>query len=354
MTKICNTAFIILFAVNGKPVGKMMWQRKMNLTEHFDPPIDNPTDNDIEEAAKNLMKDMIQYTPDDRPTITQVVDRLSALKEQVVTIGDYEMIMNENHELERGYSDISGVVYSGQHVVTKKQVAAKRYITETENEYCVAYFENERSMLQDVVKPHENIVQSNHSSKKEYEEDGKRIVEYWLIMELCNLGDLLEYAKHRELTVKQKLSLMIQASRAVHHLHGQSPASVVHRYINPWKLLVSGKPEMPIIKLCNFKCATTAERDDWPFSMESCDGSLGFMAPEQTERDDDQNLTQLVYDHTVDIYALGLSCLMLLEAVMGYYMKVPEGKYYNAHFTYSLYMFTIRVKQHYQQVEYFV
>ena len=324
--------------MDGEPVGKAMWQRKMNLTQHFDPPIDNPTDNDIEKAVKELMIDMIQYTPDDRPTIAQVVGRLSALKEQVVQIGDYEIIINENHELGKGSG--CGVVYSGQHVVTKKQVAAKRYITK--NVCLVAYFENEKNMLQKVVKQHKNIVQTYHSSKKEYEEDGKQMVEYWLIMELCNLGDLRNYASSRELTVKQKLSLMIQASRAVHHLHNQKPASVAHRLIKSSALLVSGSPQIPIIKLCNFKFATTADRDDYPFSMESCVGALEYMAPEQTLRD--EWLTQLVYDHTVDIYALGISCLKLLEDVMGSSMEVSKGKYNKAHVTYFLYIFTASVK----------
>ena len=298
------------------------------------------------------MKDMIQYTPDDRPTIAQVVDRLRVLKEQVVKIDEYEIIVNENHELGKGASVIPGVVHPGQHVVTKKQVAAKRYITEAKYGVRVALVENETNMLQN-IKPHENIVQVYHSSKNEYEEDGKQMVEFWLIMELCNLGDLYEYAIHRELTVKQKLSLMIQASRAVHHLHAQKPLGVVHRYINQFTLLVSGKPEMNIIKLCNFKRATTADRDDLPFSMESYTGALEFMAPEQTQRDDNQYITQLVYDNTVDIYALGINCLMLLEAVMGADMEVPEGKYNKAHVTYSVCIFTIRVKQHYLQEECF-
>ena len=311
--------------MDGEPVGKMMWQRKMNLTQHFEPPINNPTDNDIEKAAKQLMKDMILYTPDDRPTITQVVNRLSALKEQVVKLGDYEIIVNEHHELGKEYTN-TGVVYSGQHVLTQEQVAAKRYITKANN-YSVAYFENESNMLQNLVKPHENIVQIHYSSKKEYEKDGKQMVEFWLIMELCNSGNLEEYAKQRELTVKEKLDIMIQSSRAVHHLHEQNPCSVVHRCIDPWSLSVSSSAKMPIIKLCNFKRATTGDRDGYPFSTESYVGRITFMAPEQTQRDDDKRLTQLVYDNTVDIYALGISCLMLLEAVMGAYMEWPEGKY---------------------------
>ena len=313
--------------MEGGPVGKMMWQRKRNLTQHFKPPIDNPKDNDIEKAAKQLMKDMIQYTPNDRPPIAQVMDRLSALKEQVVKVGDYEIIVNENHKLRKGCTGTSrsGMVYSGQHVVTKKQVAAKRYITEAKKKLDVALFENERNMLTNLVGPNENIVQIYYSSKKEYEEDGKQMVEYWLIMELCNSGNLLEHAKQRKLTVKEKLDIIIQSSRAVHHLHKHNPCSVVHRYIDPWTLLVSSSANMPIIKLCNFKRATTADRDGYPFSMESRVGYLAFMAPEQTERDDDKFLTQLVYDHTVDMYALGITCLMLLEVVMGSYMKCPEG-----------------------------
>ena len=319
--------------MDDEPVGKMMWQRKTNLTKHFEPSIDNPTDNNTEKAAKKLMKDMIQYTPDDRPTIAQVVSSLSALKEQVVNISDYEITVND--KLGKGYTG-SGVVYLGQHIVAQKQVAAKRYTEEAKKKSAVALFENELNMLENVLKPHENTVQVYCSSQKEYNKDGKQMVEFWIIMELCHLGNLYEYAKQRRLTVKQKLELMIQSSRAVHHLHNKMPVRVVHRRINPCALLVSGSSEMPIIKLCNFKYATTADRDGFPFSMESYVGAPAFRAPEQTRRDDRKRLTQRVYDHTVDSFALGISCLMLLEAVMGTYMEEPKGKYNKAHVTYSL------------------
>ena len=337
MVKLCNTAFVILFAVDGEPVGKMMWQRKMNLTQHFEPPIDNHTDNSIEKAAKELMKDMIQYTPNDRPTIAQVVDRLSALKEQLVQIGNYEIIVNENKKLGRPYIQ-SGAVYSGQHVVTKEQVAAKRYITEATNDSYATWFENERNMLQNIIKPHENIVQTYHFSKKDYEEDGKQMVEYWLIMELCNHCDLYEYAIERKLRVNEKLDIMIQSSRAVLHLHEQNPLGVVHRLITPFTLLVSGSNRMPIIKLSNFKRATTSDKDDYPFSMESCVSGIGFRAPEQTQRDDNKWLTQLMYDNTVDIFAMGISCLMLLEVVVGAYMEIPNGKYSKSHVPSLIYL----------------
>ena len=94
---------------------------------------------------------------------------------------------------------------------------------------------------------------------------------------------------------------------------------------------MSGSPKAPIIKLCNFKLATTANRDNYPFSMESFVGAKAFRAPEQAQRDDDKWITQRVYDNTVDIFAMGISCLMLLEAVMGSYMEYPTGKYNNAH-----------------------
>ena len=178
-----------------------MWERKTNLTQQFDPPIDNSMDNDIEKDAKEIMKDMIQYRPDDRLAITQVVDMLSLLKDLLVNIGDYEIIVSESHKLGKGSS---GVVHEGQHVATQKKVAAKRYITEAKNHNYVACYKNELNMLKNVVKPHANIVDSYHSNTKESEEDGKQIVEFRIVMEMCNLGNLREYAKQRELTVQKK------------------------------------------------------------------------------------------------------------------------------------------------------
>ena len=319
----------ILFTVNGQPVGKTMKERKSNLVNRFQPPIDTPTDNDIEKAAKEILKNTLQYQPDGRPTMKQVMEQLSRLKEQIVRIGDFEVIVNLKHTLwNYKFNTTYGVAYDtaylGQRITTQQPVTAVRYTTETKNQTFIARFENAYHMLQKVT-PNEHIVNAYHSSKKEYEKDGKEMVEVWIIMEHCQFGCLRDYAEEQELTVKQKLSLVIQTGQAICHLHEQQPISVVHRCIQPLNALVSGSPDAPVIKLAGFHSATTVDKDNFPFSMQSYVGSKPCMAPEQT-RQGDTAFAQLMYDISVDVFALGSHCLMLLEAVKGSYMRYPEGE----------------------------
>ena len=316
----------IMFAVDDQPVGKAMKESKSNLVHQFQPPIDKPTDNDIEKAVKELLKNTLQYQPDDRPTMKQVMDQLSQLKEQIERIGDFQVVVNDKHRL-WGYKNekCQKTAYLGHHVTTQQPVTAVRYTTETKYHFHVALWENEYPLLNSVIAPRENIITAYHSSKKEYEKDGKTMVDIWIIIEHCQFGRLWDYAKEHELTVKQKLSLVIQAGRTVCHLHEQ-PVSVVHRRISPRSLLVSESPNAPVIKLACFYDATTVDKDDYPFSMQSWIGGVWYMAPEQTRRGD-TNFTQLKYDVSVDVYALGLSCHMLLEAVKGSWMTAPEGEY---------------------------
>ena len=311
-----------MFAVNGQPVGKAMTECKSNLLHRFQPPIDKPTDNDIEKATKETLKNTLQYEPNDRPTMKQVMDQLSKLKEQIVRMGDFEVIVNEKHmQWDVKTELIQVTAYLGQHIKTQRPVTVVRYTTETKRQNMVACFENEYYILKHVVIPHENIINVYHSSKKEYEKDGKEMVDIWIIIEHCQFGRLRDYAYEQELTVKQKLALMIQAGRAVCHLHEQQPVNVVHRSISPRSLLVSGDPHAPVIKLAHFFYATTVDKDNFPFSMQSSVGDSGFKAPEQTY------VTQLVYDISVDVFALGINCLMLLEALKGSSMKYQQGEY---------------------------
>ena len=318
-----------MFTVDGQPVGKAMKERKSNLVHQFQPPINKPTENDIEKAAKEILKNSLQYQPDDRPTMKQVMEQLSQLKEKIVRIGNFEVIVSEKHmlwEYERKLDQETA--YLGQHVTTEQLVTAVRHTMETTNTVGVALYENEYPLLHSIITPHENIIQAYHSSKKEYEKDGKEMVDIWIIIEHCQFGNIADYAKEHELTVRQKLQLMIQAGRAVCHLHEQQPVNVVHRYINSLSLLVSGTPQGPVIKLARFYDATIVNKDDPPFSMQSLVGSKIYLAPEMTQVGD-TFITQLVYDVSVDVFALGINCLELLGASKGSYMAVPEGEYIN-------------------------
>ena len=306
--------------MDGKPVGKAMNESKSILLHRFQPPIDKPTDNDIEKDIKRILKNTIQYKPDDRPTMKQVVEQLSQLKKQIVRIGDFEVIMTEDDEKE------DDTVCFSQHVATQQPVIAERHKAERQHHGWIACLENEGHILQNVITPHENIMRIYHSSKKEYEEDGREMEDIWLIKEYFDTN-LNIYANEHELTVKQKLDVMIQVGRAICHLHEQRPSSVVHRNIQPDSLVVSGHPDAPVIKLFSFYVATTVDKDDFPFSMQSNVFNSGLSAPELTPKDEDENFTELMYDISVDVFALGISCLMLLEALKGSDMTEPKGEY---------------------------
>ena len=126
-SNISMNSLYIMFAVNGQPVGKAMKESKHNLVHRFQPPIDKPTDNDIEKAVKELLKNTLQYQPDDRPTMKQVMDQLSQLKEQIERIGDFEVVVNDKHRL-WGYKheQWQEIAYLGHHVTTQQPVTAVR------------------------------------------------------------------------------------------------------------------------------------------------------------------------------------------------------------------------------------
>ena len=274
-----------------------------NLVHRFQPPIDKPTDKDIEKATRKISRTLSSINLIGRPTKKQVMDNLSKLKEQILRIGDFEVIVNSKHILwkithQPTYGTALRAAYLGQHITTQQQVTAERLTTETKNQSWVARFKNAYHMLQNNT-PHEHIVNVYHSGKKKYEKDGKEMVDFWIIMEHCQFGHLWNNTKEQELTVKQKLNLMIQTGRASRHLHEQQPTSVVYRSINPWSLLVSGSPHALVIKLAGFTSATTVDKDNFPFSMQSDVGSNYSRAPEQTQQGDTA-FSQLMYDITGD------------------------------------------------------
>ena len=141
-----------MFAVDGEPVGKAMKERKNNLVDRFQPPIDKPTDNDIEKAVKELLKTTLQYQPDDRPTMKQVMEQLSQLKEQIERIGDFQVVVNDKHRLwEYKQEQWQETAYLGHHVTTQQPVTAVRTTTETKYQGTVARLENEYPLLNSVI-----------------------------------------------------------------------------------------------------------------------------------------------------------------------------------------------------------
>ena len=78
--------------------------------------------------------------------------------------------------------------------------------------------------------------------------------EYWIFMELCDLGDLYGYVQKNTLDMTFKLHVMLDCAMGLSFLHEND---IVHRDINPHNILlqsVKGQP-IPIAKIGDFGVA---------------------------------------------------------------------------------------------------
>ncbi len=148
---------------------------------------------------------------------------------------------------------------------------------------------------------HENIAQIFHVETEE--------ATVWVFMELCNHGDLVNYLQRDEaassISDNEKLKLMLDIAKGVEYLHSKN---VIHRDVKPNNILVNGSPATA--KLTDFDCGKFLEEDYSTSMMTSNVGTQAFKAPEFYLRTDDH---KLVYHRNVDVYAMGLSFLGIIQ-----------------------------------------
>ncbi|MEM9117878.1 MAG: AAA family ATPase [Cyanobacteria bacterium P01_F01_bin.56] len=125
---------------------------------------------------------------------------------------------------------------------------------------------------------------------------------YGLIM--ADLGgiSLQDYAAHNSLSLTEVLNIAVQLADTLHELHQHR---VIHKDIKPANILIY--PESKQIELIDFSIASLLPREvqaiQSPGSME---GTLAYMAPEQTGR------MNRAIDYRTDFYGLGVTLYELL------------------------------------------
>ncbi len=117
----------------------------------------------------------------------------------------------------------------------------------------------------------------------------------YLAMEYVDGATLLDYATSRQLSTRERVALIAEICRAVHHAHTRG---IVHRDLKPGNVLVdeNGRP-----RIIDFGVASVLNRSDLTQMTQagSVLGTLPYMSPEQIVG------TTVSADPRWDVYALG-------------------------------------------------
>ena len=132
----------------------------------------------------------------------------------------------------------------------------------------------------------------------------------WIIMELCQHGDLHKFYKGKTLNPKEQLEVMTQIAKGVAYLHDNN---IVHRDIKPENILIAS--EDPIcVKLTDFDVSKFLDDFYKTSAMSTNVGTLAFKAPEFFQRTPEGKYK---YHRKVDIFAAGLTFLAITQQQNG-------------------------------------
>ena len=159
--------------------------------------------------------------------------------------GRFEIIEEKSYQLGQGSY---GTVFKAKDLKNdKKTVAAKKSVIYKEYIKDVNW-RHEGDMLRKISR-HENLVEIYHFDTIDFVENGIPKMAIWLIKEYCDKGNLQDYAFVTELSLGDKLDILLQSGHGVDHLHREN---VIHRDVKPQNILISGNVPNIGIKLCDF------------------------------------------------------------------------------------------------------
>lgn len=220
-----------------------------------------------------------------------------------VTVGQYSI--EPLTVIGRG---LFGIFVNGMHIKNKKPVVAKilNYKTKeakTKNETLFKIAQNEIDCFKG-LSSHPNIAQLMYSH-----DDGEQ---FWLILEYCNLGDLMKYMKSKKPDITARLKIMTECASAISFMHS---LKMVHRDIKPQTIFMKRENKEDVVKIADFGLGGNVGEKDVVTMVDQGD-SVFYMAPECFDADE----TDSKYQPAVDTFSLGL----LFWVVLCYDGKDPH------------------------------
>ena len=188
-----------------------------------------------------------------------------------------------------------GVVYMAeQEQPVRRKVALKVIKAGMDTRQVIARFEVERQAL--ALMDHPNIARVLDAGETQ---DGRP----YFVMELVRGLPITEFCEQREVPVRERIKLFIQAAHAVQHAHQKG---IIHRDLKPSNVMITMIDGAPVPKVIDFGVAKAiAQRLTEKTLFTRYDQLIGtpaYMSPEQAE------LSGQDVDTRSDIYALG--CLL--------------------------------------------
>ncbi len=201
--------------------------------------------------------------------------------------------------------DLEGLLGAGSYGVVHKaqdsdgkEVAAKRI-----------NFMRNKSKVPQAAKDLKKLIQLDHQNISRIFHVLEEEATIWVFMELCSHGDLIKYLQPEDasssVSDNEKLKLMLDIAEGVEYLHSKN---VIHRDIKPSNVLVAGSPATA--KLTDFDSGKFLEEDCSTSLMTSNVGTQAFKASEFYLRTDGGKLE---YHRNVDVYAMGLTFLAMIQ-----------------------------------------
>jgi serine/threonine protein kinase len=229
------------------------------------------------------------------------IDHNQVNTNEIIEVGSFHVRIIELLG-EGGYS----FVYRVEDINNGKLFALKKMMAQTAEQRGIA--EKEITVMKKLQNT-KHIVQFYSASKR----DGNRCVEYFILMEHCANGSLIDLIKqkqavHERLNEIQIANIFLQCATAVKSLHLQDKP-IAHRDLKIENILISDG----IMKLCDFGSCTTrvqayltaADRAEEEERIQRYSTSM-YRAPEMCDLYSKQVISELV-----DVWALGciLYCL---------------------------------------------